>query len=63
LEEKESDMRYKDAILSVITLALAVVTLAGMAHTDEYAHGTHAEAVGFEALAHQVFAPSKGQAK
>lgn len=56
-------MRYKDAILSVITLALAVVTLAGMAHTDEYAHGTHAEAVGFEALAHQVFAPSKGQAK
>jgi hypothetical protein len=56
-------MRYRDAIVSVITLALAVVTLAGMAHTDEYVQATHAEAVGFDALAHQVFAPSKEQAK
>ena len=56
-------MRYRDAIVSVISLAVAVVTLAGMAHTDEFAQATRAEAVGFDALAHEVFAPSKGQAK
>lgn len=56
-------MRYRDAIVSVITLAVAVVTLAGMAHTDEFAIATQAEASGFDALAHEVFAPSKEQAK
>ena len=56
-------MRYRDAIVSVLTLVLAFVTLAGMAHTDEFAQATRAEAVGFDALAHQVFAPGKEQAK
>jgi hypothetical protein len=56
-------MRYRDAIVSVITVLVAVVTLAGMAHTDEFAQATYAEAVGFDALAHEVFAPSKEQAK
>ena len=56
-------MRYRDAIVSVITVLVAVATLAGMAHTDEFAQATHAEAVGFDALAHEVFAPSKEQAK
>ena len=56
-------MRYRDAIVSAVSLVAALVTLAGMTHTDEFAQATHAEAVGFDALAHQVFAPSKEQAK
>ena len=56
-------MRYRDAIVSVLTLALAVVALAGVAHTDEFAHATYAEAVGFEALAHEMFAPAKEATK
>jgi hypothetical protein len=48
-------MRIRDTFVAVVTLVLAVITVTGMAYTDQYPQAATAESVGFDALAHQVF--------
>jgi hypothetical protein len=48
-------MRYQNGIMAVITLVLAMITVTGMAYTDEFPQAARAEAVGFDALAHDLF--------
>ncbi len=48
-------MRIRDTFVSIITLVLAVITVTGMAYTDQFPQAAKAESVGFDALAHQVF--------
>ena len=48
-------MRFRDSIISVVTLVLALITVTGMAYSDQFPQATTAESVGFDALAHQVF--------
>ncbi len=48
-------MRIRDTFVSVVTLVLAVITVTGMAYTDQFPQAATAESVGFDALAHQVF--------
>ena len=48
-------MRYKDAIITAIALVLSLVTLTGMAHTDQFQQAAVSENAGFDALAHNLF--------
>ncbi len=48
-------MRIRDSFISVVTLVLAVITVTGMAYSDQFPQAATAESVGFDALAHQVF--------
>jgi hypothetical protein len=48
-------MRIRDTFISVVTLVLAVITVTGMAYTEQFPQAATAESVGFDALAHQVF--------
>jgi hypothetical protein len=48
-------MRYQNGIMAVITLVLAMITVTGMAYTDEFPQAARAEAAGFDALAHDLF--------
>jgi hypothetical protein len=59
LEGKEKVMRIRDTFVSIVTLVLAVITVTGMAYTDQFPQAATAESVGFDALAHQVFSASK----
>ena len=49
------EMRYQKAILAVVTLAMAVITMTGTAYTDHFPQATQAESIGFDALAHDLF--------
>ena len=49
-------MRYQKAIMVAVTLAMAVLTMTGTAYTDQFPQATHAESIGFDALAHDLFA-------
>ena len=51
-------MRFRDTLISVVTLVLGLITVTGMAYTDQFPQAATAESVGFEALAHQVFSTS-----
>ena len=48
-------MRNKDAFTTAIALVLSLVTLTGMAHTDQFQQAAVAENAGFDALAHNLF--------
>ena len=48
-------MRYQNGIVGAVTLALAAVTMVGSVYTDQFPQATHAESVGFDALAHDLF--------
>jgi hypothetical protein len=41
--------------MTVVTLVLAMITVTGIAYTDEFPQAARAEAIGFEALAHDLF--------
>lgn len=36
-------------------LTLAAITMVGSVYTDQFPQATHAESVGFDALAHDLF--------
>lgn len=52
-------MRFRDSIISVVTLVLGLITVTGMAYTDQFPQAVKAESVGFDALAHQVFSTAQ----
>ena len=49
-------MRCQNVFVTVIALVLSLITLTGMAYTDEFPQAAQAESVGFDALAHDLFA-------
>jgi hypothetical protein len=49
-------MRFQNVIMSVVMVVVASVTLTGIAHSDQYVQAAQAEVVGFDALAHALFA-------
>ena len=49
------EMRYQKVILTVVTFAMALITLTGTAYTDQFPQAAHAESIGFDALAHNLF--------
>jgi hypothetical protein len=49
------EMRYQKAILAIVTLGMAVITMTGTAYTDHFPQATQAESIGFDALAHDLF--------
>ncbi len=52
-------MRYKDAIITAIALAVSLTTLTGMAYTDQFQQAAVTENAGFDALAHNLFDGAK----
>lgn len=52
-------MRYKDAIITAIALVLSLLTLTGMAYTEQYQQAATVENSGFDALAHNLFDGTK----
>ena len=52
-------MRYKDAIITAIALVLSLLTLTGMAYTDQFQQAAVVETAGFDALAHDLFDGAK----
>jgi hypothetical protein len=52
-------MRYQNGIMAVVTLVLALITVTGIAYTDEFPQAARAEAIGFDALAHDLFSGDK----
>ena len=48
-------MRYKDAIITATALVLSLLTLTGMAYTDQFQQAAVVERAGFDALAHDLF--------
>jgi hypothetical protein len=52
-------MRIKDAIITVIALALSLAALTGMAYSEQYQRAAVAESTGFDALARDLFNGSK----
>lgn len=51
-------MRYQKAIMMIVTLAMAMLTLTGTALTHQFPQAASAESVGFDALAHDLFGTS-----
>ena len=49
-------MRFQNVIMSIVMVLVASLTLTGIVHTDQYVQAAHAEVVGFDALAHDLFA-------
>jgi hypothetical protein len=56
---EEKVMRYKDAIITAIALAVSLATLTGMAYTDQFQQAAVTESAGFDALAHNLFDGSR----
>ncbi|MES2151863.1 MAG: hypothetical protein V4508_18945 [Pseudomonadota bacterium] len=52
-------MRYQNGFISIVTLVLALITVTGIAYTDQFPQAARAESVGFDALAHNLFDGSK----
>jgi hypothetical protein len=52
-------MRYKDAIITAVALVLSLLTLTGMAYTEQFQQAAVAENAGFDALAHSLFDGTK----
>lgn len=48
-------MRYQNGIIGVVMLTLAAITMVGSAYTEHFPQASHAESVGFDALAHDLF--------
>jgi hypothetical protein len=51
-------MRYQKAIMMIVTVAMAMLTLTGTALSDQFPQAASAESVGFDALAHHLFGTS-----
>lgn len=49
-------MRYQNGIVAVATVLLGALMLTGTLFTGHFPQATRAEAVGFDALAHDLFA-------
>ncbi len=49
-------MRYQNGIVGIVTVALAALTLVGSVYTEQFPQVSQAESVGFDALAHDLFA-------
>lgn len=49
-------MRYQNGIVAVATVLLGALMLTGALFTGHFPQATRAEAVGFDALAHDLFA-------
>ena len=52
-------MKYQNALVSIVMMALGAVTLTGMAYSDEFPQQAAAESAGFDALAHNLFDANK----
>ena len=48
-------MRYQNGLIGIITLVLAALTMVGSMYTHEFPQASHAESIGFDALAHDLF--------
>ncbi|RSZ60650.1 hypothetical protein HF313_18900 [Massilia atriviolacea] len=48
-------MRYQKAIMMIVTIAMAMLTLTGTALSDRFPQAASAESIGFDALAHDLF--------
>jgi len=48
-------MRYQNGVIGIITLVLAAVTMVGTVYSDQYPQASHAQSIGFDALAHDLF--------
>lgn len=49
-------MRYQNGVVAVATVLLGALMLTGTLFTGHFPQATRAEAVGFDALAHDLFA-------
>lgn len=49
-------MRYQNGIVAVATVLLGALMLTGTLFTGHFPQATRAEALGFDALAHDLFA-------
>lgn len=49
-------MRYQNGIVAIATVLLGVLMLTGTLFSGHFPQATRAEAVGFDALAHDLFA-------
>ena len=64
-------MRYQNGIIGIVSLILAAAVAAGAVYSDQFPQASHAESIGFDALAHDLFdgvftgadAPAAGQSK
>ena len=48
-------MRIQHALMTVVALALALLTVTGTFLTEHYPQAAEAHSVGFDALAHSLF--------
>lgn len=48
-------MRIKNAIMTVLALALSLCALLGMTYSEHYQRAASVESAGFDALAHDLF--------
>ena len=48
-------MRLQKIVWIVVTMSMALLTVTGTALTDRFPQAAHAESVGFDALAHDLF--------
>lgn len=55
-------MRYQNGIVAVATVLLGALMLTGTLFTGHFPQATRAEAVGFDALAHDLFAAAPATA-
>lgn len=48
-------MRYQNGLIGIITIVLAAVTALGTVYADQFPQASHAQSIGFDALAHDLF--------
>ncbi len=56
-------MRVQHGLISVVAILLAMIMISGTFLSEQFPQGVHAQAVGFDALAHSLFggAPAAGR--
>jgi hypothetical protein len=54
---KGNSMRCQNGLVALVALVLSLITLAGIAYTDQFPQAARAESAGFDALAHNLFGP------
>jgi hypothetical protein len=53
-------MRVQNGLIGFMTIVLAAVTMLGSVYTSDFSQASQAESVGFDALAHNLFADVLG---
>ena len=48
-------MRHQHGFIAAVALVLGLITVTGTVYTDRFPLAAHAESVGFDALAHDLF--------